>query len=324
MALREEIIKPIADSLQEFNVQYEGLSNSGITLLDTMVSHIGQTRGKQLRPILVLLISGAFSNISGKSIRAALAMETLHITTLIHDDVVDESLMRRGKQTLNSIWGNKLAVLVGDYLYAKVLNILIDIDDKDILKTISTVAQEMGEGELLQQENARNYDLTEQRYYEVIRKKTAVLFAACCKIGAIAGNASEHDKQQMYQFGECLGIAFQIQDDILDYAKDLNTGKAYGNDIREQKITLPLILGLNNATPQQQDYIRQIYRKETITQQEVDNIIDTITNLGGIASAKDAIDMHIAKAYSLLDCLPDSEYKQSLRLLVQDIATRQR
>ena len=121
-----------------------------------------------------------------------------------------------------------------------------------------------------------------------------------------------------------LHIAFQIQDDILDYAKDLNTGKAYGNDIREQKITLPLILGLNNATPQQQDYIRQIYRKETITQQEVDNIIDTITNLGGIASAKDAIDMHIAKAYSLLDCLPDSEYKQSLRLLVQDIATRQR
>lgn len=324
MALREEITKPIADSLQEFNVQYEGLSNSGITLLDTMVSHIGQTRGKQLRPILVLLISGAFSNISGKSIRAALAMETLHITTLIHDDVVDESLMRRGKQTLNSIWGNKLAVLVGDYLYAKVLNILIDIDDKDILKTISTVAQEMGEGELLQQENARNYDLTEQRYYEVIRKKTAVLFAACCKVGAIAGNASEHDKQRMYQFGECLGIAFQIQDDILDYAKDLNTGKAYGNDIREQKITLPLILGLNNATPQQQDYIRQIYRKETITQQEVDNIIDTITNLGGIARAKDAIDMHIAKAYSLLDCLPDSEYKQSLRLLVQDIATRQR
>ncbi len=324
MALREEITKPIADSLQEFNVQYEGLSNSGITLLDTMVSHIGQTRGKQLRPILVLLISGAFSNISGKSIRAALAMETLHITTLIHDDVVDESLMRRGKQTLNSIWGNKLAVLVGDYLYAKVLNILIDIDDKDILKTISTVAQEMGEGELLQQENARNYDLTEQRYYEVIRKKTAVLFAACCKVGAIAGNASEHDKQRMYRFGECLGIAFQIQDDILDYAKDLNTGKAYGNDIREQKITLPLILGLNNATPQQQDYIRQIYRKETITQQEVDNIIDTITNLGGIARAKDAIDMHIAKAYSLLDCLPDSEYKQSLRLLVQDIATRQR
>ena len=324
MALREEITRPIANSLQEFNAQYEKLSDSGITLLDTMVSHIGQTRGKQLRPILLLLISGAFSNISNKAIRAALAMETLHITTLIHDDVVDESLLRRGKQTLNSIWGNKLAVLVGDYLYAKVLNILIDIDNKEILKTISTVAQEMGEGELLQQENAREYNLTEKRYYEVIRKKTAVLFAACCKIGAIAGNASDQDKQRMADFGECLGIAFQIQDDILDYSKDLNTGKTYGNDIREQKITLPLILGLSNANDKQRDKIKELYRKETITQQEVDNIIDTITDLGGIAKAKETIDMYMAKAYDLLDCLPDNEYKQSLHLLVQDIATREK
>ena len=324
MALREEIIKPIADSLQEFNVQYEGLSNSGITLLDTMVSHIGQTRGKQLRPILVLLISGAFSNISGKSIRAALAMETLHITTLIHDDVVDESLMRRGKQTLNSIWGNKLAVLVGDYLYAKVLNILVDIDDKEILKTISSVAQEMGEGELLQQENAREYNLTEDRYYEVIRKKTAVLFSACCKIGAIASNATNEEIKTMALFGEYLGIAFQIQDDILDYSKELNTGKTYGNDIREQKITLPLIFGLNNATEKQKDEIRELYHKETITQQEVDSIIDTITNLGGIVKAKETIDMYINKAYNLLDCLPNNQHKQSLQLLIQDIATREK
>lgn len=324
MALRYEIIKPIEDSLKEFNLQYEGLSDSGIKLLDTMVSHIGQTRGKQLRPILLLLISGAFNKTSDKAVRAALAIETLHITTLIHDDVVDESLLRRGKQTLNSIWGNKLAVLVGDYLYAKALNILVEIDDKEILKTISAVAQEMGEGELLQQENAREYNLTEDRYYEVIRKKTAVLFSACCKIGAIAGNATEEEIKTMTLFGECLGIAFQIQDDILDYSKELNTGKTYGNDIREQKITLPLILGLNNATEKQRAEIRDLYHKETITQQEVDNIIDTITELGGIAKAKETIDIYINKAYTLLDCLPNNQYKQSLQLLIHQIATREK
>ena len=324
MALRYEIIKPIEDSLKEFNQQYDGLANSGIKLLDTMVSHIGQTRGKQLRPILLLLISGAFDKTSSKAIRAALAIETLHITTLIHDDVVDESLLRRGKQTLNSIWGNKLAVLVGDYLYAKVLNILIAIDDKEILKTISSVAQEMGEGELLQQENAREYNLTEDRYYEVIRKKTAVLFSACCKIGAIAANASDEEIKTMALFGECLGIAFQIQDDILDYSKELNTGKTYGNDIREQKITLPLILGLNNATEKQREEIKEIYHKESITQQEVDNIIDTITELGGIANAKKTIDEYFNKAYTLLDCLPNNQYKQSLQLLIHDIATREK
>lgn len=324
MALRYEIIKPIEDSLKEFNLQYEGLSDSGIKLLDTMVSHIGQTRGKQLRPILLLLISGAFNKTSDKAVRAALAIETLHITTLIHDDVVDESLLRRGKQTLNSIWGNKLAVLVGDYLYAKALNILVEIDDKEILKTISSVAQEMGEGELLQQENAREYNLTEDRYYEVIRKKTAVLFSACCKIGAIAANASDEEIKTMALFGECLGIAFQIQDDILDYSKELNTGKTYGNDIREQKITLPLILGLNNATEKQREEIKEIYHKESITQQEVDNIIDTITELGGIANAKKTIDEYFNKAYTLLDCLPNNQYKQSLQLLIHDIATREK
>lgn len=324
MALRYEIIKPIEDSLKEFNQQYDGLANSGIKLLDTMVSHIGQTRGKQLRPILLLLISGAFNKTSDKAVRAALAIETLHITTLIHDDVVDESLLRRGKQTLNSIWGNKLAVLVGDYLYAKALNILVEIDDKEILKTISSVAQEMGEGELLQQENAREYNLTEDRYYEVIRKKTAVLFSACCKIGAIAGNATEEEIKTMTLFGECLGIAFQIQDDILDYSKELNTGKTYGNDIREQKITLPLILGLNNATEKQREEIKEIYHKESITQQEVDNIIDTITELGGIANAKKTIDEYFNKAYTLLDCLPNNQYKQSLQLLIHDIATREK
>lgn len=324
MALREEIIKPIKDSIGEFSLLYEGLSDSGIKLLDDMLTHVGQTRGKQLRPTLLLLIAGAFGNMSDKAVRAALAVETLHITTLIHDDVVDESLLRRGKQTLNSIWGNKLAVLAGDYLYAKALNILVDIEDNEILKTISRVAQEMGEGELLQQENAREYNLTEEKYYEVIRKKTAVLFSACCKIGAIVGRADESDKQKMYEFGQCLGIAFQIQDDILDYSKGLDTGKAYGNDIREQKITLPLIYGLRNADSSQREFVENIYRKETITQAEVDNIIDMITNWGGIEQSKKAIDYHIGKAYELLQTLPNNECKQALMLLVKDIAARQK
>ncbi|MBR4301173.1 MAG: polyprenyl synthetase family protein [Bacteroidales bacterium] len=324
MALREEIIKPIKDSIGEFNLLYEGLSDSGIKLLDDMLTHVGQTRGKQLRPTLLLLIAGAFGNMSDKAVRAALAVETLHITTLIHDDVVDESLLRRGKQTLNSIWGNKLAVLAGDYLYAKALNILVDIEDNEILKTISRVAQEMGEGELLQQENAREYNLTEEKYYEVIRKKTAVLFSACCKIGAIVGRGDESEKQKMYEFGQCLGIAFQIQDDILDYSKGLDTGKAYGNDIREQKITLPLICGLRNADSSQREFVENIYRKETITQAEVDNIIDMITNWGGIEQSKKAIDYHIGKAYELLQTLPNNECKQALMLLVKDIAARQK
>lgn len=324
MASREEIIKPIEDSLKEFNRLSDDLASSGIKLLDSMVSHVSQTRGKQLRPILLLLISGAFGKISDKTIRAALAIETLHITSLIHDDVVDESLLRRGKQTLNSIWGNKLAVLVGDYLYARVLNMLIDIDDKEILKTVSRVAQEMGEGELLQQENAREYNLTDSAYYDVVKKKTAVLFSACCKIGAIVGNANDEEKQRMAEFGECLGIAFQIQDDILDYSMDLDTGKTYGNDIRERKITLPLIMGLKNATPQQEAIIKAVYDKDTLTQEEVDNVIHLVTDLGGIAASKDAIDSYMNRACELIAMLPASEYKESLLLLVKDMYTRKK
>ena len=324
MASREEIIKPIEDSLKEFNRLYDDLADSGIKLLDSMVSHVSQTRGKQLRPILLLLISGAFGKISDKTIRAALAIETLHITSLIHDDVVDESLLRRGEQTLNSIWGNKLAVLVGDYLYARVLNMLIDIDDKEILKTVSRVAQEMGEGELLQQENAHEYNLTDSAYYEVVKKKTAVLFSACCKIGAIVGNANDEEKQRMAEFGECLGIAFQIQDDILDYSMDLDTGKTYGNDIRERKITLPLIMGLKNATPQQEAIIKAVYDKDTLTQEEVDYVIHLVNDLGGIAASKDAINSYMNRACELIDMLPPSEYKESLLLLVKDMYTRKK
>lgn len=324
MALREEILKPIKAELDDFALQYEGVACSGIRLLDDMVLHIAKTKGKQLRPILVLLVSGAYGRITNKSIKAALAMEMLHVTSLIHDDVVDESLLRRGKQTLNSIWGNKLAVLVGDYLYARVLNILVEIDDKEILKTISDVARLMGEGELLQQQNAREYNLTENNYYEVIRKKTAVLFSACTKIGAIVGGATAAEMEQMQEFGECLGIAFQIQDDILDYSKTLDTGKTYGNDIREQKITLPLICALQNANETQQDEIKEIYVKETLQQEEVDKVIQMVADLGGIQKAQDAIDSYMNKACALLEKLQDSEYKKSLLLLVEEIATRKK
>ncbi|MBO7227490.1 MAG: polyprenyl synthetase family protein [Bacteroidales bacterium] len=324
MALREEILKPIKAELDDFALQYEGVACSGIRLLDDMVLHIAKTKGKQLRPILVLLVSGAYGRITNKSIKAALAMEMLHVTSLIHDDVVDESLLRRGKQTLNSIWGNKLAVLVGDYLYARVLNILVEIDDKEILKTISDVARLMGEGELLQQQNAREYNLTENNYYEVIRKKTAVLFSACTKIGAIVGGATAAEMEQMQEFGECLGIAFQIQDDILDYSKTLDTGKTYGNDIREQKITLPLICALQNANETQQNEIKEIYVKETLQQEEVDKVIQMVADLGGIQKAQDAIDSYMNKACALLEKLQDSEYKKSLLLLVEEIATRKK
>ena len=324
MALREEILKPIKAELDDFALQYEGVACSGIRLLDDMVLHIAKTKGKQLRPILVLLVSGAYGRITNKSIKAALAMEMLHVTSLIHDDVVDESLLRRGKQTLNSIWGNKLAVLVGDYLYARVLNILVEIDDKEILKTISDVARLMGEGELLQQQNAREYNLTENNYYEVIRKKTAVLFSACTKIGAIVGGATAAEMEQMQEFGECLGIAFQIQDDILDYSKTLDTGKTYGNDIREQKITLPLICALQNANETQRNEIKEIYVKDTLQQEEVDKVIQMVADLGGIQKAQDAIDSYMNKACALLEKLQDSEYKKSLLLLVEEIATRKK
>ena len=324
MALREEILKPIKAELDDFALQYEGVACSGIRLLDDMVLHIAKTKGKQLRPILVLLVSGAYGRITNKSIKAALAMEMLHVTSLIHDDVVDESLLRRGKQTLNSIWGNKLAVLVGDYLYARVLNILVEIDDKEILKTISDVARLMGEGELLQQQNAREYNLTENNYYEVIRKKTAVLFSACTKIGAIVGGATAAEMEQMQEFGECLGIAFQVQDDILDYSKNLDTGKTYGNDIREQKITLPLICALQNANETQRNEINEIYVKETLQQEEVDKVIQMVTDLGGIQKAQDAIDSYMNKACALLEKLQDSEYKKSLLLLVDEIASRKK
>ncbi len=324
MDLHKEIIKPIEIPLQEFGRQYDTVSISGISLLDKVTSYLSTTRGKQIRPTLLFLVAGAHGKITEKTIRTGLAIELLHITSLVHDDVVDESSMRRGKKTINDIWGNKIAVLAGDYLYALVLKILVEIDNKKILEIISSVAEKMGKGEMLQQQTSIEFDLSEVHYYEIIRKKTASLFSACCLIGAITSQASEENQQKMAEFGEHLGIAFQIQDDILDYSRDVNTGKLFGNDIRENKVTLPLIHFFSTAPAEDCEKVKRIFTQKEVTESDIALIIDKVTEFGGLEFAHRRASDFIEKAMKLLVTLPESEYKTSLIRLVTETTTRKK
>ncbi len=312
----DRIKAPIDEHIRKFESTFSSSMKSAIPLLNTITKFIVKRKGKQMRPMFVFLSAGLIGAINDKAYHAAALIELLHTATLIHDDVVDDSYKRRGFFSLNALWKNKIAVLVGDYLLSKGLLLALENKEYDLLEIVSTATQEMSEGELLQIEKARRLDISEEVYFEIIRKKTASLIASCCAAGSAAISDDKDIVNKMHQFGEYVGIAFQIKDDLFDYQKNLDTGKPSGADIKEQKMTLPLIYILNHSDAKQKRWIINTVKRHNTNQERVMKLIKKVYDEGGIDYAIRSMYDYRNKALDILDTLPDNEYRNSLRELV--------
>lgn len=312
----KEIQAPIATEMVDFEEKFRSFMKSKVFLLDKIMSYIVKRKGKQMRPMFVFLSAGASGAISDRTYRGASLIELLHTATLVHDDVVDDSDFRRGFFSINALWKNKIAVLVGDYLLSRGLLLSVDNEDFDLLKIVSEAVREMSEGELLQMAKARNLDITEEIYYDVIRQKTASLIASCCAVGAASSGADKETILKMKEFGLNVGMAFQIKDDLFDYGTN-EIGKPLGIDIKEKKMTLPLIYALQNASSSDRRRIKRIVKSNKQTNKKVQEVIDYVKTSGGIDYAKGVMHDYYEKSRNLLMEFPDSKYRQSLLDLVQ-------
>jgi octaprenyl-diphosphate synthase len=311
-----DIQAPIAAEMELFEQKFRAQMKSDVMLLDQIMNYIVKRKGKQLRPMFVFLTAGVFGQITESTYRGASLIELLHTATLVHDDVVDDSNYRRGFFSINALWKNKVAVLVGDYLLSRGLLLSVDNSDFDLLRIVSTAVREISEGELLQLYKARRLDITEDVYYEIIRQKTASLIAACCAVGARSVEAAPEVVEQARLFGEKVGIAFQIKDDLFDYGT-AEVGKPLGIDIKEKKMTLPLIYALNNARYLEKRRIINIVKNESENPKKVDEVIAFVKNSGGIEYSTEVMNRYVAEAQVLLNSFPESAYRQSLHQLVQ-------
>lgn len=317
MSRLDEIKAPIASVMDEFEDKFRSSMKSQVPLLDRITHYIVKRKGKQMRPMFVFLSSGLCGGISETTHRAATLIELLHTATLVHDDVVDDSNERRGFFSINALWKNKIAVLVGDYLLSKGLLLSVEHKDFNLLSIVSEAVRVMSEGELLQIEKARKLDISEAIYYEIIRQKTASLIASCCASGAAAAGASENDIKCMHEFGELIGMAFQIKDDLFDYGPDGVIGKPTGIDIKESKMTLPLIHALNKADRSKKKYIVNIIKNHNTDDKKVKEVIAFVKESGGMEYATEKMNEFQAKAFVVLNQFQDSIYKNSLRELVK-------
>ena len=285
--------------------------------------YIVNRKGKQMRPMFVFLTAKMISNgdVSERTYRGASVLELIHTATLVHDDVVDESDRRRGFFSINALWKNKIAVLVGDFLLSKGLLLCIDNNDFDLLKIISVAVREMSEGELLQIEKARNLDITEAIYYEIIRQKTATLIAACCSLGAASVKPLSEEVETMRKFGELIGMAFQIKDDLFDYGTQ-QIGKPTGIDIKEQKMTLPLIYVLNQCSKKEKSWLINSIKNHNKDYKRVKEVIAFVKDNGGLEYAVSKMKLFQEQALKLLEPFPESPYKKSLILMVNYVIER--
>ncbi len=311
------IKQPIAKEMDEFEPFFRDQLKSNIPLLSIITNYILRRKGKQMRPMLVFLSAKLCGDTSDASYVSATLIELLHTATLIHDDVVDETYQRRGFFSVNALWKSKIAVLVGDYFLSRGLMIALEKDRIGELKVVSEAVREMSEGELLQIEKSRKLDITEEVYYDIITKKTATLIAACTVAGAHSVDADEEKLQLMREFGINLGIAFQIKDDLFDYEKSGVIGKPTGNDIREKKMTLPLIYVLNNCPTRERKKWLSTIRRYHKNDKKVAEILDFVRQNGGIEYTYDKMIEYKDKALSVLDKFDDSEAKEAMKHLVQ-------
>ncbi|MDX1630140.1 MAG: polyprenyl synthetase family protein, partial [Fulvivirga sp.] len=299
-----------------FEQHFRDSMKSSVPLLDKITYYIVQRKGKQVRPMFVFLSASMWGEIGPSTYNAASLVELLHTATLVHDDVVDDANYRRGFFSINALWKNKIAVLVGDYLLSRGLLLSVDNEDFGLLKIVSDAVKEMSEGELLQMEKARNLDITEAVYYEIIRQKTASLIASCCAVGAASVGTENGTVEKMRMFGEKVGMAFQIKDDLFDYGES-EIGKPLGIDIKEKKMTLPLIKALQNASWLEKRRIIHTIRNHSDNNKKVREVIEFVKKSGGLQYAHDVMHKYYQEANAILDELEDSEYKQSLKDLVQ-------
>lgn len=312
----EEIKTPISKEMEEFEGKFRASMKTDVLLLDKIMNYIVKRKGKQMRPMFVFLSAGTCGKISESTFRGASLIELLHTATLVHDDVVDSANYRRGFFSVNALWKNKVAVLVGDFLFSRGFLLSIDNNEFDLLRIVSQAIKEMSEGELFQIEKARHLDITEEVYYEIIRQKTASLIASCCAVGASSSGASPEVVKQMKQFGEHVGMAFQIKDDLFDFGDD-EIGKPLGIDIKEKKMTLPLIYALSKSSWLEKRKMIGIIRNESDKPRKVKEVIDYVKASGGIEYARESMNRYHEKAIVSLRSFPDSEYKNSLSQLVQ-------
>ena len=319
-----ELIKlPIKMEMELFEKKFKDSMQSNVPLLNRITYYIIRRKGKQMRPMFVFLVAKMVSDggFDERTYRGASVVELIHTATLVHDDVVDDSNRRRGFFSINALWKNKIAVLVGDFLLSKGLLLSIDNGDFDLLKLISIAVREMSEGELLQIEKARKLDISEDIYFDIIRQKTATLIAACCGIGAASVGANEETVLQMRKFGEYIGIAFQIKDDLFDYS-DEKIGKPTGIDIKEQKMTLPLIYSLNTCSKKDKAWIINSIKKYNRDKVRVKEVISFVKNHGGIEYTTSKMNEYKNKALAILEQYPDSEYKNSLKTMIDYVVER--
>lgn len=308
--------KIISEELKEFEFHFKQAVKSNVSLLDKIMQFIVKRKGKQLRPMFVLLSAKLGGTINEKTYRAASLVELLHTATLVHDDVVDDSIERRGFFSLNALWKNKIAVLVGDYLLSKGLLLSLDNSDFKILQLLSSAVKLMSEGELLQIEKARNLNLKEEVYFEIIKNKTASLLASSCAAGASTTFTDDAEVERMRSFGEKVGIAFQIKDDLFDYG-NTDIGKPTGNDIKEKKLTLPLIYTLNTVNSSLRRKLIYIVKNENTNKEKVSFLIKEVQKAGGIEYAKEKMLSYRDEALAVLYSFPESDVRKGLEELVR-------
>jgi len=325
MKVISQIKLPIEKEMELFEKKFFESMSSKVALLNRITHYVVNRKGKQMRPMFVFLVAKMVSDgtVNERTYRGSAVIELIHTATLVHDDVVDDSNRRRGFFSINALWKNKIAVLVGDYLLSKGLLLSIDNNDFDLLKIISVAVREMSEGELLQIEKARRLDITEDVYYEIIRQKTATLIAACCSLGAASVKPESEEVEKMRRFGELIGMAFQIKDDLFDYGQE-KIGKPTGIDIKEQKMTLPLIYVLNNCDSKEKKWIINSVKNHNEDKKKVNEVISFVKTRGGLDYAVTKMKEFQKEALSLLHDYPESPYKDSLILMVNYVIERKK
>jgi len=320
----EKIKFSIKKEMELFEGKFLKSMNSNVPLLNRITHYVVNRKGKQMRPMFVFLTAKMLTNgkINDKVYRAASVIELIHTATLVHDDVVDSSNMRRGFFSLNALWKNKIAVLVGDFLLSKGMLLCIDNDDFDLLKLISKSVKDMSQGELLQIEKARRLDIDEKIYFEIIRKKTASLISSCCALGASASGVSKDKINQLADFGEKIGIAFQLKDDLFDYGNK-KIGKPIGIDLKEKKLTLPIIHVLNKSSKSKKRWLINCIKNHNNDKKVVKEVIEFVKESGGIDYTISKLKLFQREALDSLNSFNDNQYKKSLSQLVNYVIERE-
>ena len=319
----KEIMAPVSDEMQDFEARFRKSMESQVPLLDKVTHYVVRRKGKQMRPLFIFLTAKMLGKINDKTYDAATLVELLHTATLVHDDVVDDANERRGFFSVNALWKNKIAVLVGDYMLSKVLLLSIERDNTDLLEVVARAVREMSEGELLQIEKARRLDITEDIYFDVIRQKTASLIATSCEAAALSVDRSDI-RENIRLFGEYIGIAFQLKDDIFDYGEPGNIGKPTGLDIRERKMTLPLIHAINIVPEEVKSELINIVKNHNENPKKVKRAVNLVIEHGGIDYTHNKMLEYKEKALELLKDIPESDAKTAIKGLVEYTTTRKK